>query len=282
MTPVQRLFSRIPSFRGGLLLACVLAFGSGCTSIVSTMVTRDETNQTWERHDCLNGIPITLKVPTHLKVYVYHKHYLEPVLNDVRDTVGYKAANVGVVVRDFSHELMYTEKVFVVDFKRPPAGSSNLRVDMTEKQYLAEIQHDVTDTTIAQVGALIGEFAGLPPQQPGGAKSAGAPPSRFRPQLIPLRSLVAVGIFEIEAPDFEQQLKQFISCHVNQAHDAWVVPPGISGINRAAIVGNLETPYGPIPVCPPNQAHPLAVIPTEPIEPTQPPHDQPAGQLGGR
>src|SRR4051812_47436943 len=82
---------------------CLLAVCAGCTSIESTMVTRDESNQNWERHNCLNGIPITLKVPTHLKLYVYQKYYLEKVKDkDGLDTLA--PADVDVMVRDFAHE----------------------------------------------------------------------------------------------------------------------------------------------------------------------------------
>src|SRR5262245_6108818 len=95
-------------------LMCLACSSIGCASIESTMVTRDETNQYWERHNCLNGIPITVKVPTHLKLYVFHKHYLE-FTQQGKDFV-YVPVNMGVVVRDFAQEFMYTDKIFVVDF----------------------------------------------------------------------------------------------------------------------------------------------------------------------
>ena len=95
-----------------LILGCLFGLSTGCASVESTMVTRDETNQYWERHNCLNGIPITIKVPTHLKLYVFHKHYLQPVNLDPKtkraDT--YSELDVGVVVRDFAQEFMYTER----------------------------------------------------------------------------------------------------------------------------------------------------------------------------
>jgi len=121
-----------------LILGCLFALSAGCASVESTMVTRDETNQYWERHNCLNGIPITIRVPTHLKLYVFHKHYIQPVNLDANNRAEtYSELDVGVVVRDFAQEFMYTEKVFFVDFKRPAAGSSNLRVKMTDQQYIA-------------------------------------------------------------------------------------------------------------------------------------------------
>jgi hypothetical protein len=225
-------------------LVCLLAVCAGCTSIESTMVTRDESNQTWERHNCLNGIPITLKVPTHLKLYVFHKHYLE--FDSRKNEVSPVA--VDVVVRDFAHEFMYTDKIFVVDFKRPPAGSSNLDVNMTEEQYIDHIQHDITDSTISSVTGLLGAFTGN--KGLSGVTASG----EDKPKFKEIRSLVAVGIFEIEAPDFEQKVREFLDCHINKAHDAWVVPPCVDGINRVGIppCDNTVTPYPQIPLCPAN------------------------------
>ncbi len=278
------------------------------------MVTRDETNQVWEQHRCLNGIPITLKVPTHLKLYVFQNHYLEAV------EVGYAIQNGGqpappeppapmqsgmpmtgsavrqspiqlasrrqdqdptpgnagqtqktpiyeicpvaldVVVRDFAHEFMYTEKIFVVDFKRPAAGSSNLRVDMTEEQYFDQIQHDITDSTISAITGLLGASTPGFTGAPAGDRGVGA-----QPDLFPIRSLVAVGIFEIEAPDFEQQVADFINCHINKAHDAWVVPPATGCVNRVGIPAweNVQVPYPPVPLCP-GGGHPVMMHETPP------------------
>ncbi len=242
---IMNAFDAVSMSRGALLLSVSLCFAPGCMSIESTLVTRDETNQTWEQHQCLNGIPITLKVPTHLKLYVFHKHYLEHVGNEI------KPVNLGVVVRDFAHELMYTEKVFVVDFKRPAAGSANLRVDMTNDQYFDQIQHDITEETISQIAGLLGKIGpqGFAPQLAaiGEVESeSGASTGRLE-----LKSLVAVGIFEVDAPDFEQQVMTFINCHVNKAHDAWVAPPEVHGINRVGVgVGeNLQVPYPNVPLC---------------------------------
>ena len=213
------------------------------------MVTRDETNQYWERHNCLNGIPITIRVPTHLKLYVFHKHYIQPVNLDPKtnepDT--YTEVDVGVVVRDFAQEFMYTEKVFFVDFKRPAAGSSNLRVKMTDQQYIDQIQHDITDRTISDVRGLVAVAQGTDKVE---AKTVAD--ENKQTDVFTIRSLVAVGIFEIAAPDFELKVRDFIECHVNKAHDAWVVPPGVDYINRVSFGPheNTEVPYPPTPLCP--------------------------------
>lgn len=231
------------------LLLCILALCAGCTSIESTMVTRDESNQDWERHNCLNGIPITLKVPTHLKLYVFEKHYLQQIRDVDGKVISIEPVEVDVAVRDFAHEFMYTEKIFVVDFKRPPAGSANLRMNMTEDQYIDEIQHDITEQTVTAVTGLLGAFTGKPEPKPGTVSGNVVNP--LKPDFKEIRSLVAVGIFEIDAPDFEQKIKQFLDCHVNKSHDAWVVPPHVDEIHRVGIgpKDNGEVPYPPVPLC---------------------------------
>src|SRR5262245_49862691 len=119
-----------------------LLFVAGCASIESTMIERDECNSEWEKDRHIKGIPITLKVPTHLKLYVFDKHYLELV--NVGGETDVLPVELDVPVRDFGHEFLYTSKIFTVDFKRPMAGTSNLRLDMSQDQYFAKIQHDVT------------------------------------------------------------------------------------------------------------------------------------------
>lgn len=271
-----------------LPLICLAAFSIGCASVESTMVTRDETNHQWERHNCLNGIPITLKVPTHLKLYVFHNHYLQPMKVAVAkkddgaseaeepkvEIIDYQPVDVGVVVRDFAQELMYTDKVFVVDFKRPAAGSANLKVKMTDQQYIDKIQHDITDNTINNVGGLIAaanndkDFA-----------TVSTTPEQGKPNYLTVRALVAVGIFEIDAPDFETKVQEFMECHVNKSHDAWVVPPGVQCVNRVGLgsTANGQVTYPATPLCPPCQnANPLGAS-YNPLEtyPTHPVNKQP-------
>jgi hypothetical protein len=125
---------------------------------------------------------------------------------------------------------------------------------MTPDQYIDEIQHDITEQTITQVTGLLGAFTG-----PKGLSASPASTPATKPDLKEIKSLVAVGIFEIDSPDFEQKVKQFLDCHVNKSHDAWVVPPNVPNINRAGISSseNLQVPYPPVPLCPENGACPL-------------------------
>jgi hypothetical protein len=228
-----------------ILCSACLILSLGCTSITSRLMTRDSTNTYWEETK-LRGIPITLKVPTHLKVYVYDKHYLEFANNDSSVV---QPVELDVPIRDFASEFMYTEKIFTVDFKRPAAGAFNLRLAMNNEQYFSQIQHDVTDQTIADVTTLLGDI--LKPAK--GATLAGAPSGGVNPPNVSeVKSLVAVRIFELADPCFQAQVTEFLNCHLNKAHDAWVAAPGVVDVNRVRIPPgeNLETPYPASPFCP--------------------------------
>lgn len=199
---------------------------SGCKSSTSTMFTRDECNTGWNKFEKVDGIPITLKVPTHLKLYVYETHYLES--DDLGNNVKkYGYVRLPVTIRDFAHELVYSEKIVMVDFKRPAAGAFNLEVDLTDDQYLKKIQHDVTDNTLNEVNGILNTL--------GGAnsifKNSSLQPTSTE-SLKEIKSVVAVGMFEIDAPDFELQVQEFLNCHINKAHDAWRASPGVDEVKR--------------------------------------------------
>jgi hypothetical protein len=213
-------------------VACILLAVIGCTSMTSTMLTRDESNRFWTRKGPLKGVPITLKVPTHVQLTVFERHFL------VKDKDGHVVRlALPYVVRDFSQEFIYTEKVFTVDFKRPASGTYNLGLELTDDQYIQHFRHDVTDTTIKDVTNLVTQLA------PGGGGLRGLTASgeeEVDNHCEEIQSVVAVQIFEIDAPDFEDQVAAFISCHLNQAHDAWVAPPDVDTVHRVGISGFKE------------------------------------------
>ncbi len=211
-------------FVGGLIGIGSL-FQTGCTSIRSVMLHRDESNTTWEKERHLPGVPITLKVPTHLKVTVVEKHFL--VANTIGGVQQVTRVSMPVPVRAVYHEAIYTEKIFTVDFKRPAAGTFDINATMQDnEQYFKQIQHKGEDKTLNEIANIISKVApsGLfKPASEGGPDANG---------ITTVESVVAVRVFEIDAPDLQQQLTAFLECHVNKAHDAWVVPPGVDEIRR--------------------------------------------------
>ncbi len=237
-----------------IFLAAILLGQLGCTSMSSTMLTRDESNQFWTRKGGLKGVPITLKVPTQVKLTVFERHYLWKPDKDKAS----QRVRLPFVVRDFAQEFIYTEKVFTVDFKRPGAGNYNLHLDLTPDQYIQQIQHDVTDNTISEVASLVDQLlpeGGLQPK----LASKLTQDLGDGVKLEKVESVVAVGIFEIDEPDFEQQMTNFVNCHLNQAHDAWVAQPDVSFVHRTQlsgftqpsdVCGGIVQPYGEPHACP--------------------------------
>lgn len=205
-----------------LLIASLIS--TGCTSIRSVMLARNEHNTAWAQERHLPGVPITLSVPTHLKVAIKEKYYLTSV--SAGGVTRVERVKLDVPVYRVDHEFINTEKIFTVDFKRPAAGTMDLTLDFKDDtQYFKQIQHEVKDETIKDVTALLDTL--LPAGLGGVPAMEGAD--------IPVReveSVVAVEIFEIDAPDFELQVAEFLRCHLNQAHDACVMPPGVEVLPR--------------------------------------------------
>lgn len=195
------------------------------------MFSRDEMNMGWCQFKKVDGVPITIKIPTHLKVYVYEKHFLQ--LDQVGNLQQVNMVSLPVVLRDFAHEFVYTEKVVMVDFKRPAAGAFNLEVDFTEDQYIKKVQHDITDETIARVTEFVDTIA--PDGLFTNASDPGAPGASLESMIKEVKSVVAVGMFEVDAPDFEMQVQEFLNCHINKSHDAMSAPPGVKSFHRAPV-----------------------------------------------
>src|SRR3954465_6481139 len=120
-------------------VVCILLAVIGCTSMTSTMLTRDESNRFWTRKGPLKGVPITLKVPTHVQLTVFERNFM--VKGPDADPRA-RRVKLPFVIRDFSQEFIYTEKIFTVDYKHPASGTYNLHLKLTDDQYIQQFQHD--------------------------------------------------------------------------------------------------------------------------------------------
>ena len=120
------------SFTLSKVNACLglsILLAPGCASIKSDMVTRDESNQCWEvRH--LTGVPVTVRLVTHLRVEIIESHYLKSDGTPVASVVG----------REVKHTPISTPKIFTVDFKRPAAGYLKYNATFTDEQSLTALR----------------------------------------------------------------------------------------------------------------------------------------------
>ena len=194
----------------GLKLFLVIFFLPlvGCGSSKSTVLTRDEMNLGWQTISGVHGVPITVKVPTHVKLYVYKKHFLS--VDSVGDVNKVSFMNTEDMY-DFGQEYIVTEKIVMVDFKRPAAGAFNLDVEY-DNQSIKRIQQDITDETIARTGEFLSQLGGLGLSL---ANTPGEGGDQIDKLTREVKSVKAVGIFEIDAPDFEQQVMDFLDSHLN-------------------------------------------------------------------
>lgn len=174
----------------------------GCRSAASTYVQPDPEHGGWStRH--LRGVPITVKVPTHLEVRVVERQYLnkgEPV------TVLTCARRVELDVRE-------KDEVFTVDAVRPGAGTLNYKATF-DKQYFKTFDSKVEDKTIEAVTNAIAtitpslkNLAAPPKGKSASAKSADV-------ELPFLDHLVAVRVFDVHDPGLEAAVRDFLACHL--------------------------------------------------------------------
>ncbi len=221
------------------LLGLFVMGAVGCSSIKSTMLTRSEDNTGWCKVRHLQGVPITLKVPTHLRVYVYQQHFLEQA--NVGGVSKWQMMKTENPLFDFGTETLYTEKIFTTDFKRPGAGAFNLDVNMSDDQYIQKIQQDITDETLEQVAAIVEKLPGLfspAPGLPGAKEVAGNEvTSTEGVTLKRIKSVVAAGLFEVNDPNFELNVQEFICNHLNNR------PKIVDSVENAASSRSVENGF---------------------------------------
>jgi hypothetical protein len=201
-----------------LFVLCIVAC-QGCTSMRSTMINRheDETysgnsNGQLKWHNTprpYKGVPITIKVPTHLDVTVTETSYLQDT------TAGLREFRLTLPHRDVSIVTVETEKVFVVDFKRPISGTLNYSAKFGSDQYFDEISGKLEDTTITDVANLVATIAPLAGKKASGEVDAS---SDIGKSLITNTRVIAYQRFDIDACDVEAQIKQFLDQHLNCGH----------------------------------------------------------------
>ncbi|MCG8650021.1 MAG: hypothetical protein MI861_09315 [Pirellulales bacterium] len=201
-----------------ILIASVLLMpAGGCTSFSAVHLHRSESNTSWQKKRALHGIPVTLKVPTHLKLDVVENHVL--LLDDSQKLV--QRTQAPVALRRVDTSFIETEKIFLVDIKRPGAGELDTTIDLDpESQYFKQIKETLTDETITQVGNLVQAIA--PSGLFGVPTTEDETPSELAKVKL-VSNVVASQIFEVDAPDFEIQLMAFLNRHVNCCHDCGVL-----------------------------------------------------------
>lgn len=197
---------------------------TGCTSISSTLVNRTDSdifignsNGNVKSH-CqarpFKGVPITLRVPTHLDIAVKETIFLRPT-DDKSELVRVRTPKRHLFVEA---NLVETDKVFAVDVKRPAAGTLDYTMEfgdnannLDNSQYFKEIKNKIADKTIQDVTTALETVV------PSLQKLAATPTTAGSDlkDVIQENRVVAWKRFDLDTHDFEQQVGMFLEQHLN-------------------------------------------------------------------
>ncbi|HET6328504.1 MAG TPA: hypothetical protein VFG04_27725 [Planctomycetaceae bacterium] len=197
----------------------------GCSSFSSTMLNRMDDGtlvanpngrpRPKDRARPYKGIPVALQVPTHLDVFIDETYYLAPSASGdgTFDELPFgRLLNVRT-------QLIKTKKVVMVDFKRPIAGTLDADAKFTDQQFFSSIDNQLLDTTITDTGALVATI--LKSATPATGELPTGPTLTGE---IKRSRVVAYQRFDINAPDYEQQLEAFVNHHLNDCDHCNVRP----------------------------------------------------------
>ena len=154
-----------------MLIAILVAVTAlGCTSMRSTSLTRRDNDSFGKNGVPTKGVPVTVRIPTHLQLAVVETLYY---VNKAEQ--GAAGIQLELLKDDFfggkrnvkvKSNIIRTDKVMTVDMKRPAAGSLeyNLMFD-SEAQFINQIESFLYDRTISDTANLIATV--VPGAEPG-------------------------------------------------------------------------------------------------------------------
>jgi hypothetical protein len=214
-------------------------FGSlGCRSISSTIMDRTPSDNLVSESNgerCYldqgapyRGIPVVVQVPTHVDITINETL----LFTDMPDPSG--GGRTLVQLKPSKRQIgvdasiKKSDKLFFVDFKRPAGGTMDYTIDYGDgkSQYFKSIKYKVVDETISDINsALTTVFSTTATKS---TSKANASPSRkpatendpaSGPILSSTTRTLAWKRFDINEPDFEQQLTDFVNLHVNDCNE---------------------------------------------------------------
>jgi hypothetical protein len=154
------------------------------------------------------GVPITLEVPSHVDVYIDQTYYMQPADHGHGTATLVEVSTVPIL--SVRADIVKTKKVFIVDLKRPASGTLDASMSFNEQQYFDQIKGDITDTTLKDTTALIATVLKQLPTTSATKTGAGdGVPYLRRTRVLAYRR------FDLNVECFEQQVHDFVACHLN-------------------------------------------------------------------
>jgi len=191
-------------------LAVLAGIAIGCSSIRSTPLDRLEDSSLIANPTTpLKGIPVTLRVPTHLEITVIERSYGK---GDDKSRFGKCGAPVIVV----DAAVRETEQVFLLDPQRPASGEQKYGFTYLAKDagkpghgYLASMNYKAVDSTIKDSAALAVSALNAIRALQQDTKDQKPDEGTF------VDSVVAFRRFNLNSPNFNHELQAFLDAHVN-------------------------------------------------------------------
>ncbi len=201
-----------------LPLAIFFASTLGCASYRSTIMSRLPNDRMVKNsNECVRGVPVTLKIPTHVDVRVVEEYFI--VQSQGETTI----PKINKSLRRVEMETVYTPKVLTVNFPRPAAGTLNLVGDndangviLDEAGYFESIQGKIDDQTIEDLNSAIPNFKKLiaPPSAKKAAEVAAKGKNTELGGWHTYNAVIAVKRFDINTPTWEAEVDAFIGEHL--------------------------------------------------------------------
>ena len=223
----------------GTLLLPLIALS--CTSFHTTSLSRLDTDSLFV--ECLGrkgkgkGIPVKMKVPSHVTVTVYEQQVL------IQGKDGVKLQSFSPPQYEVKTDLAYTDKIFLVDFVRPAGGTLELinpnddtdGLAFDDEQYFKSIQAKVREQTMEQVTAAFDKFI---PKSDAAESAIGAvtsakivKPDGKTANVHFEKSIVAYQRFDLARPHWEDEMNGFVQKYLNEFGSC---PAGVATVKEDA------------------------------------------------
>jgi hypothetical protein len=190
-------------------LSAAVLFGSvvllvGCRSAVSTHVTRSQEDCGWDTRK-LRGVPVTVKIPTHLELRVMERRYVNA------DGGPLVVGNDCLTARRVEVSVREKDEMFTVDAVRPAAGKIDYSAEF-RGQFFKSFNSKVEDKTIESITNAITNITGELGKLPKGRSTSTTLEEKG---VAFVDSLVAARVFEVSAPDRDEQIREFLETYIN-------------------------------------------------------------------
>ena len=217
-----------------LSLGLMLLLG-GCVSYQSTIMSRTPDDRLHRNsNQCSRGIPVTLKIPTHMDVRIEEEYFITQA--------GDKTAipQLSRSLRSVAMQKVYTPKVVTVDFVRPAAGTLALAdgqedgIKMDPEGYFASIQAKIDDQTLTDITAQkdnLAKILGRGSIRSAKAVSAGGETIDAGDDSAwqSYKTMIAYKRFDISEPGWEIAMQDFVDQYIQCQNNPCLEPECLPG-----------------------------------------------------